>query len=143
MTTICYSILPKESQDIMTIQEKTAVLCFLRMERFVEGYFIDDDLSEKIAKFFGNLEKLYNEGLVQQYRLMRSYVIKHNLIGLFLYGKYMPPDKSRFLHDYITENKRVIRLSTQSISSILIEHHFKYNEVQRLCIKTDNYDVYK
>jgi len=142
MATICYSILPKESQDIMSNDEKAAVMSFLRMERFVEGYSIHDDLWENSIKFFGNLTKLHNEGLVQQYRLMRSYVIENNLIGLFLYGKYMPSDKSVFLHDYITENRKVIKLSTQSISKVLIEHHFKYDEVQSLCKKTHNYEKY-
>ena len=139
---IAYSILPKESQDIMSNDEKAAVMSFLRMERFVEGYSIHDDLWENSIKFFGNLTKLHNEGLVQQYRLMRSYVIENDLIGLFLYGKYMPSDKSVFLHDYITENRKVIKLSTQSISKVLIEHHFKYDEVQSLCKKTHNYEKY-
>lgn len=142
MATICYSILPKESQDIMSNDEKAAVMSFLRMERFVEGYSIHDDLWENSIKFFGNLTKLHNEGLVQQYRLMRSYIIENNLIGLFLYGKYMPSDKSVFLHDYITENRKFIKLTTQSISKVFIEHHFKYDEVQRLCKKTHNYEKY-
>lgn len=142
MATICYSILPKESQDIMSNHEKAAVMSFLRMERFVEGYSIHDDLWENSIKFFGNLTKLHNEGLVQQYRLMRSYVIENNLIGLFLCGKYMPSNKSKFLHNYITHDKKVIKLSTQSISNVFIEHHFKYDEVQRLCKKTHNYEKY-
>lgn len=139
---IAYSILPEESQKIMSKHELAAVMCFLRKERFVEGYSIVEDLFKIIALFFGNLTKLHNEGLVQQYRLMRSYVIENDLIGLFLYGKYIPSDKSVFLHDYITENRKVIKLSTQSISNVFIEHHFKYDEVQRLCKKTHNYEKY-
>ena len=126
----------------MSNHEKAAVMSFLRMERFVEGYSIHDDLWENSIKFFGNLTKLHNEGLVQQYRLMRSYVIENNLIGLFLCGKYMPSNKSKFLHNYITHDKKVIKLSTQSISNVFIEHHFKYDEVQRLCKKTHNYEKY-
>lgn len=139
---IAHSILPEESQKIMSKQELASVMCFIRKERFVEGYSIDEDLFKKISVFFGNLTKLHNEGLVQQYRLMRSYVIENNLIGLFLYGKYMPSNKSKFLHNYITHDKKVIKLSTQSISNVFIEHHFKYDEVQSLCKKTHNYEKY-
>ena len=91
---IAYSILPEESQKIMSKQELASVMCFLRKERFVEGYSIDEDLFRKITVFFGKLTKLHNEGLVRQYYLLRQYVIKNNLIGLFLYGKYMSSDKS-------------------------------------------------
>ena len=139
---IAYSILPEESQKIMSKQELASVMCFLRKERFVEGYSIDEDLFRKIAVFFGKLTKLHEEGLVRQYYLLRQYVIKNNLIGLFLYGKYMPSDKSKFLHNYITQDKKVIKLSTQSISNVFIEHHFKYDEVQSLCKRTENYDNY-
>jgi len=139
---IAHSILPEQNQKIMSKQELASVMCFLRKERFIEGYSIDEDLFKIISVFFGKLTKLHEEGLVQHYRLMRSYVIENNLIGLFLYGKYMPSDKSVFLHDYITENIKVIKLSTQSISNVFIEHHFKYEEVQLLCKRTPNYDNY-
>lgn len=139
---ISYSILPEESQKIMSKQELTAVMCFLRKERFVEGYTIDEDLFRKIVIFFGKLTKLHEEGLVRQYYLLRQYVIKNNLIGLFLYGKYMPSHKSKFLHNYITQDKKVIKLSTHSISNVFIEHHFNYEEVQLLCKKTPNYNNY-
>jgi hypothetical protein len=139
---IAYSILPEENQKIMSKQELASVMCFLRKERFVEGYTIDEDLYEKIMVFFGKLTKLHEEGLVRQYYLLRQYVIKNNLIGLFLYGKYMNSEKSKFLHNYITQDKKVINLSTQSISNVFIEHHFKYDEVQLLCKRTTNYDNY-
>ena len=57
---IAYSILPEESQKIMSKQELASVMCFLRNERFVEGYSIDEDLFKKIAVFFGKLGMTFN-----------------------------------------------------------------------------------
>ena len=45
---ISYSILPEESQKIMSKQELAAVMCFLRKERFVEGYSIDEIYLKKL-----------------------------------------------------------------------------------------------
>ena len=136
------SIIPSKEYELLSKKELASILGFKRHERFDEAYQVTDHLLITIKKFFGNLSHLHKNGLVSQYRLLKQYVIEKQLIGIFLFGKTCNPSLSEYLHMYETQSGTNILLTTQSISKILIEQHFKYEEVQYLCEFSPNYQIY-
>lgn len=136
------SIIPYDEYKLLSRNELAAILGFKRHERFDEGYLIKDHLLTITRKFFGNLNYLHSNGLVSQYKRLKQFVVDKHLIGLFLFGKVSNRKHSTFIHEYKTESGKILELSTQSISKILIEQHFKYEEVQYLCQFSPNYPIY-
>ena len=136
------SIIPYDEYKLLSRKELAAILGFKRHERFDENYLITDHLLTTIRKFFGNLNYLHSNGLVAQYKRLKQFVVDKHVIGLFLFGKVCNRKHSTFIHEYKTESGKILELTTQSISKILIEQHFKYEEVQYLCQFSPNYPIY-
>ena len=44
--------------------EKAATLCFRRKERFVDGYYVEEEIEEICNQFFGNTNVNQKNGLI-------------------------------------------------------------------------------
>jgi len=119
--------------------EKAASLCFSRMQRFIWGYYCDDELTSLYTKFFGNTNVNQREGLMMQYHRLREKVIQENKMGLILYGMNV---KDILIDNYPTYNNITIDLTVESISRILLKSYFTLEEIHNLCRATPNFNTY-
>jgi hypothetical protein len=128
-----------------TKEEAAAVLIFKRKERFILGYYIDNEIKELLRLYFGetHTEELEKYGLVKPFKNLQVYVEQNNLIGLILYGtdinNYKIDEK---LNTYITNTGGKIDLTISSITQRLILDYIKKENVDILCRKTPNFDIY-
>ena len=113
--------------------EKAAKLCFIRAQRFIEGYYVENEIKKLCEKFFGNTNINQKNGLVKQYNSMKEEIVEKNKIGLILIG--MNLEKS-LIDKYPTIQGDVIDLSVKSITRILIKDYLTRDEVNNLCKKT-------
>ena len=127
-------------------KQKAAINVFVRKQRFVEGYNINDNVRELITQFFGNTNKLVKHGLTFHYNELKSYVEENNLIGLILYGADVNniPDTHQHISNYITQSNSIIKLQISTICQILIREYFNndIDYIDSLCEKTPNFDIY-
>ena len=119
--------------------EKAASLCFSRMQRFIWGYYCDDELTSLYTEFFGNTNVNQREGLMMQYHRLREKVIRENKMGLILYGMNV---KDILIDNYPTYNNITIDLTVESISRILLKSYFSQEEIHNLCRTTHNFNTY-
>ena len=119
--------------------EKAASLCFSRMQRFIWGYYCDDELTSLYTEFFGNTNVNQREGLMMQYHRLREKVIRENKMGLILYGMNV---KDILIDTYPTTNGTIIELTVESISRILLKSYFSQEEIHNLCRTTHNFNTY-
>ena len=127
-------------------KQNAAITVFLRKQRFVEGYNINDNLRELIRQFFGNSNELVKNGLTFHYNQLKTYVEENNLIGLILYGADVNniPDTLQYISDYTTLSNSIIKLQISTICQILVKEYFK-NDIEyidSLCEKTPNFEIY-
>ena len=123
-----------------SIEEQAAMLVFKRKERFVEGYCHIQNLNKIIQKFFSQIKNLYKYGLTKYYEELKTHVINNNLIGLILIGTTLKEPLK--LNDYKTVNNKIISLNTRDISRFLIKEYIKRENIDSLCSKTPNFDIY-
>jgi len=121
-------------------EEKAAMLVFKRKERFVEGYSHIEELNILIKKFFGEINLLHQNGLDEYYEKLKKYVVNYNLIGLILIGTNL--NNPLKLHDYKTIDNKIINLNTKDICRFLIKDYIKKENVDLLCTKTPNFNIY-
>lgn len=128
----------------LSIEEETAVLCYKRKERFVGGFYIEEELNTIIRQFFGDLDELHSKGLRHHYNKLKDYIIERNLIGLILYGADINRVPNNMLHvnNYQTENGNIINLTISNICSRLLTEYIKKDQIRGLCEKSPNYDIY-
>jgi hypothetical protein len=119
--------------------EKAASLCFLRQERFVEGFSVFTELIKLCNEFFGEKGHIESTGLQVQFKAMSEKVKKNNLIGLVLCGinKW-----DTLICNYTTLNLSTIKLTIASITRTLIREYFSKHEVEQMCKNTPNFNVY-
>ena len=119
--------------------EEAAALCFLRKERFVEGFICQEELIKLLNEYFGDLEVLYSEGLIAQFKKLKQTVNEHTLIGLILTGV----NNTTLINRY-TQQDTVITLdiTISSICRTLIREHFTEQEIINLCLSTPNFQIY-
>lgn len=124
--------------------EKAAITVFKRKGRFVGGYEINEHLSTLIKKYFGNLDSLHKKGLVHHYELIKKEIIDNDLIGLILYGANInntPVDKL-IVNTYKTQDNKTISLTIPSICRYILDDYIGSKNIDELCRKTPNFDVY-
>ena len=119
--------------------EEAAALCFLRKERFVEGFICQEELIKLLNEYFGDLGVLYSEGLIAQFKKLKQTVNEHTLIGLILTGV----NNTTLINRY-TQQDTVITLdiTISSICRTLIREHFTEQEIINLCLSTPNFQIY-
>ena len=116
-----------------------ASLCFTRAQRFIEGYYVENEVTELYNRFFGDTNVNQKNGLINQYKSMKEAVIKENKIGLVLIGANLD---DILIDTYPTIHNNIINLTVQSISRIFLREYFTNDEVTELCKKTHNFDIY-
>jgi hypothetical protein len=119
--------------------ERAASLCFSRMERFIDGYYVRTELIKLCNEFFSDRGVIQSAGLSHQYKTMKDKVINENLIGLILCGLHM---KDTLISNYTTYNHIQIPLTVSSITRILIREYFSKFELDNLCRLTHNFEIY-
>ena len=139
MFKIPQSELLKVSNIQLSKVEEAASLCFLRKERFVEGFSCQEELIKLLNEFFGNLGVLYSEGLVTQFKKLKQKVVKNTLIGLILVGV----NRDTFINKYTQQdNVTIIDITISSICRTLIREHFTEQEIINICLSTPNFQIY-
>lgn len=118
---------------------KAASLCFTRAQRFIEGYYVEKEVTELYNRFFGNTNVNQKNGLIKQYNSMKEAVIKENKIGLVLIGANLD---DILIDTYPTIHNTTIDLTVRSISRIFLREYFTNDEVIELCKKTQNFEIY-
>ena len=119
--------------------EEAASLCFLRKERFVEGFICQEELVKLLNEYFGELGVLYSEGLIAQFKKLKQKVNEHTLIGLILAGVNNTTIINRYTQqDTVT----TLDLTISSICRTLIREHFTEQEIINLCVSTPNFQIY-
>jgi hypothetical protein len=131
-------LLNTDKIQLSKVEEATA-LCFLRKERFVEGFICQEELIKLLKEYFGELGVLYSEGLIAQFKKLKQKVTEHTLIGLILAGV----NNTTLIIQY-TQQDRVtsLNLTISSICRTLIREHFTEQEIINLCISTPNFQIY-
>ena len=118
---------------------KASSLCFIRAQRFIEGYNVEKEVTELYNRFFGDTNVNQKNGLIKQYKSMKEDVIKENKIGLVLIGANLD---DILIDTYPTIHKTTIDLTVKSISRIFLREYFTNDEVIELCKKTHNFEIY-
>lgn len=112
-------------------EEKTAVVICKRAERFVTGYYIENECLELLKKFFGNRNELEKVGLKIHYEKLKKYVIDNNKIGVILYGTDIKNASCNLgnieINKYTTNTGKCISLTIESITRTLIKEYINEN----------------
>jgi hypothetical protein len=124
--------------------EKAAITVFKRKGRFIGGYDINNDLYNLINKYFGNLELLYENGLVHYYKQIVEEIKEKKLIGLILYGANINniPQNIQNVNTYTTQDNMSINLTITSICKYILEDYIGSDNIDNLCKETPNFDGY-
>ena len=143
MTFTIYDLTLQEVLDLPEMEfnpvEEAARLCFLRAQRFIEGFYVENEITEFYHKFFGNTGRNQKFGLVNLYKNMKQDIIKQKKIGLILIGANLD---NILIDQYPTVNNTIIDLTVKSISRVLLREHFTREEIDRLCRETPNFNIY-
>ena len=140
------SIYDMSVEQLMTLDnivlddvEEVAKLSFSRQERFILGFYCVKELTILYNKYFGNCNILRENGLIEQYNKLKEEVVNKNLVGLIIVG--LNTDDV-LIDKYVTLNQDIITLTVKSISVYLIRVYFTKEELDNLCKKTHNYELY-
>jgi len=125
----------------LTNEEQTSMIVFIRIQRFIEGYNIRDEL-EQLLSNFKNIQELEEIGLVKAYQNLKDRVILENKIGLIIYGLTLSDSENIFLGIYHTVNDTKVNLRLRSICSYLRNDYFTSLEISELCRNTPNFNIY-
>lgn len=125
-----------------TAIQEAAIMCFKRAPRFVEGYDPIEELDNLILRNFHSIEQMHEKGLKFHYELLKENVIATNHIGLILMGADKSKEDRKY-YDYQTASKTIITLTRQSICYCLLKEYFADDEeIDNLCKKTHNFNIY-
>ena len=79
MTFTIYDLTLQEVLDLPEMEfnqvEEAARLCFLRAQRFIEGYYVENEITE-FYQFFGNTGRNQKFGLIKLYKDIKQEIIK-------------------------------------------------------------------
>ena len=123
-------------------KQEAAIMCFLRKQRFIGGYCIDQNILELVNSFFQDLKSLHKYGLKIHYNKLKDLVIKNHLIGLVLYGANLDKNKDVIINTYTTQDQNKIVLTIKSICINLINDFIKKENLDELCEKSPNFKIY-
>lgn len=126
---------------LLTNEEQTAMLVFIRTPRFIEGYNPKEDLEELLLDF-KNMIELERNGLVKTYKRLKQKIIQENKIGLIIYGLTLSDSENTFLGVYQTNKDIKINLSLKLICYYLRKDYLTKEEIRSLCFKTPLFDIY-
>ena len=119
--------------------EEAASLCFLRKERFVEGFSCHEELVILLNEYFGDLSVLYSQGLVAQFKKLKEKVVEIGIVGLILAGV----NNTTLINRYTQQDRvTILNLTISSICRTLIREHFTEQELINLCASTPNFQIY-
>ena len=143
MTFTIYDLTLQEVLDLPEMKfnqvEEAARLCFLRAQRFIEGYYVENEITEFYHNFFGNTCRNQKFGLIKLYKDIKQEIIKQKKIGLILIGANLD---NILIDQYPTVNNTIIDLTVKSISRVLLREHFTREEIDKLCRETPNFNIY-
>lgn len=131
-------------KNIISPEEDAAILCWTRKERFISGYYIQENLKSILLKYF-NTEYAHKNGLEHIYTNLVEHIKTFNLIGLFLWGYYKLDDsKDEIILKYKQQNGNIINLTINSICTHLLKTNdrFSNEELISLCKRTPNFEIY-
>lgn len=120
--------------------ETAASQCFIRAERFIDGYSHIEEYLKLIRKYFGDIEMLFKEGLRSQFFKLKQYVIDEKCIGLILCATIS--DCEYQINNYKTIKNETIKLTTKSIANRLLNEYFTEEEIMRECSNTPSFQIY-
>ncbi len=134
--------LDQQSTEIRCLKkhEIAASLCYRRAERFIEGYNYVEEYLSLLKKHFGDLEKLFKEGLRRQYFKLKKEVIDKNLIGLIFCATISDCDEH--INTYYTNTNETILLTSKNISNRLLNEYFSEEEIKQACFNTPSFHIY-
>jgi len=128
-----------QNESFMTNEEKIAIECWESAHKLGFTSSCREQLVILLSKYFSYHNNLENVGLEFQYHKLKENVIKHNMIGLVLYGYYKLNETTIKLCDYITQNNKNIEITVNSVCIYLLKH-FTMEEQIKYCKLTPNYD---
>lgn len=136
-------------EKYLSKKQMAAVTIFKRKGRFVDGYCPQQELRSLILKFFGDVDKLYKDGLVHHYHLLKKEVENKWLIGLILFGAN-PNNLGKIeqkVASYTTNTSKKINLTLTGICRHLLEDYLGYfdeddDRIDQLCEKTPGFKIY-
>ena len=123
-------------------KHEAAIMCFLRKQRFVGGYCIDQNILELVSSYFQDLKSLHKYGLKIHYEKLKKTVIDNKIIGLILYGANLDKNKDVIINTYTTQDQKKIVLTIKSICINLINDFIKKENLDGLCEKSPNFKIY-
>jgi len=53
---------------------ESAQMVFIRKQRFIDGYSVDEQIEQLLLYYFGDINKLQQDGLVKYYHLLKQYM---------------------------------------------------------------------
>ena len=139
-----YDITPEnillDDEIILDDVQTAACLVAKRRERFVEGYDVKKEIIRFYNKFFDSAPHLEEKGLIYFYRKAKDEIIKNPYyISLILCGLNM---NDILINNYTTIDRKRIQLTVQSLSRHLIRMHFTKDELNEICMKCPNFEIY-
>ena len=123
-------------------KQEAAIMCFLRKQRFIGGYCIDQNILELVSSYFQDLKSLHKYGLKIHYEKLKKTVIDNNIIGVILYGANLDKNKDVIINTYTTQDQKKIVLTIKSICINLINDFIKKENLDGLCEKSPNFKIY-
>ena len=120
--------------------EIAASLCYRRAERFIEGYSYVEEYLSLLKKHFGDLKKLFKEGLRRQFFKLKQDVINKKCIGLILCATISDCDEH--INTYYTNTNKTILLTSKNISNRLLNEYFSEEEIKQACFNTPSFHIY-
>ena len=143
MTVTIYDLTLQEVLDLPEMEfnqvEEAAKMCFLRAQRFIDGYNVKNEIVEFYNKFFGNTGRNQKYGLVKLYKDIKDEIVKQKKIGLIIIGANLD---NILIDQYPTINNTIIDLTVKSISRVLLKEHFTKEQIDILCRETPNFNIY-
>lgn len=122
-------------------EEKAAILCFRRHERFDESYNINNELNLLLLDFY-DVEKLHKDGLIKYYDKLKETVRNEYKIGLILYGSIIEDKNNKLISIYHTKDNNKVELYTRTLCLFLLNDFFTSSEIITLCKITPNFKIY-
>lgn len=126
----------------LTPVEKASGLCFIRQERFIEGYYVKDNLFTLYHRYFGDTNVLQSEGLEAQYLKLKDDIVANKKIGMMHASINYSEKNNRLIDYYPSINNSVITLNLKNISRCLYYKYFTENERNTLSRETHNFNIY-
>ena len=108
-------LLTVENIQLSKVEEALS-LCFLRKERFVEGFSCHEELIILLNEYFGNLRRSLLPRLVSQFKKLKEKVVEIGIVGLILVGV----NNTTLINRYTQQDRvTILNLTISSIWELL------------------------